>query len=77
MARPRKQFTVTLSRTYVVMVEAENPHDAAMAAETFVLSPPSQSNPDSGTDQDREAFNYRIGACELVDNNATEVLADD
>ena len=60
-------YEVSLSRTYVVKVEAKSAQDAAMLSEFFV------GYKDDSTEIEREKFGFELKEIDLATNNTVTV----
>ncbi|MBU0518832.1 hypothetical protein KJ564_07830 [bacterium] len=63
------KYTVSLSRAYLVDIEAEDREEAARLVEFYL-----GNCPDLSTDKDREEHHFRITAIESAVNDAFEVV---
>ncbi|MCC6499738.1 MAG: hypothetical protein IT313_05660 [Anaerolineales bacterium] len=60
-------FEVTLSRSFIVQIQAQNAEDAVRLTEGFVGSA------DSSNEEDRKEHQFELRDIELVDNDAIKV----
>lgn len=60
-------YEVSLSRTYVIKVDAKSARDAAMLSEFFI------GHKDESSDKDRESFRFELKEINLTTNDVLEV----
>lgn len=60
-------YEVSLSRTYVIKVEAKSARDAAVLSEFFL------GHKDESSDKDRESFRFEMKDIDLTTNDVLEV----
>ena len=60
-------YEVSLSRTYVIKVEAKSAQDAVVLSEFFV------GHKDDSTENEKEKFGFELKGIDLTSNDATNV----